>query len=320
MKSKRDARTKSDGLKSKKGTKRHASRKNSPPLIPVPEKLSGLLELVNLLPVRFDHPYKHSIVYESPKNDPGELYRMLAWVLDKLPIELQAFVLRDGIGEIDDEYGPIQSQPYIEIERNFAVLQMKEPELKTIVQDTWTRIRRALECESQSASNLDLFYTEEVNIAGRRYAVWASSELASRARDRLLFLLAAEETLRALDKSDAWMRLLRMNDSPLRIGAQARLYIAQIGDQKGKIAIHPPVLYERLEGVDAARIRECLICSHIFWAGRIDKFCCSDKCLAAQRSRKYRDKYKTQYARQRSDHRQKKTQITKLRKGSKASR
>ncbi len=303
-KSKRDARRKSDGLKPKQGTKRHAGRKQSKPLVPEPTELTDLLTLVNLLPHNFDHPYKHDIVYWNPDSSSSELYRKLLWLLDGLPIELQAYVFRDGQGEVS-EFGPIQSGEWIELERNFAVLHVAKPELEAIVQDTKNRILRAMELESRSpVTHLDAFHSETVKIAGGEYFVWSSSELISRARNRLLFLFAARETLSALPKPDAWLRVLRLNDSPLSVGAHARIYIAQSGEDKGKLVVHSPVLYKRLEGIEAARIRECPICARIFWAGRKDKFCCSDKCLAAQRSREYRKAYKEKCDLQRSNQRQ----------------
>lgn len=36
--------------------------------------------------------------------------------------------------------------------------------------------------------------------------------------------------------------------------------------------------YENGEKLDVRRIRECAICGQIFWAGRIEKFCCSERC------------------------------------------
>ncbi len=306
LKSKRDAQTKSDGLKPKKGTKRRAKRKSSPPLVPVPGKLTDLLVLANLLPHNFDHPYKRDIVYWDAEAGDHEMYRKLLWLLDGLPIELQAFVFRDGQGEVSESV-EVHSPEWIELERNFDVLHVAKTEVETVVQDTKKRIHRAMELESQPAA----FHGETIRIAGGEYFVWSASELISRARNRLLFLFAARETLSALSKPDAWSRVLRMNESPLSVGAHARLYIAQSGEDKGKLAVHPPVLYERLDGVEAARIRECLICSKIFWAGRKDKLCCLDECLTAQRSRKYRKKYKTQYARQRSNKRQLKAMAAK---------
>jgi hypothetical protein len=47
-----------------------------------------------------------------------------------------------------------------------------------------------------------------------------------------------------------------------------------------------------LEGVDVYRIRKCEICKKVFWAGRLDKKCCSKKCnnvFNVRRSRERRE-------------------------------
>lgn len=47
-----------------------------------------------------------------------------------------------------------------------------------------------------------------------------------------------------------------------------------------------------IKGIDVRRIRECEICQRIFWAGRIDKTCCSDACANVYHVRGWRDNYK----------------------------
>ena len=43
--------------------------------------------------------------------------------------------------------------------------------------------------------------------------------------------------------------------------------------------------YESILGQDVRRVRQCLYCSNIFWAGRLDKFCCSVSCNRAENLR-----------------------------------
>lgn len=47
-----------------------------------------------------------------------------------------------------------------------------------------------------------------------------------------------------------------------------------------------------VEGVDVTRIRECEVCTKIFWAGRKDSYCCSSSCADIRRKRLYRQRGK----------------------------
>lgn len=51
-----------------------------------------------------------------------------------------------------------------------------------------------------------------------------------------------------------------------------------------------------IDGVDVTRIRECKICSRIFWAGRKDSLCCSPSCADKRRKRQHRARYKERLA------------------------
>lgn len=46
-----------------------------------------------------------------------------------------------------------------------------------------------------------------------------------------------------------------------------------------------------MEPGEVARIRECLECEQIFWAGRSDQTCCSPRCNHVRHSRRTREKY-----------------------------
>lgn len=329
MKSKRDARAKSDTLNPKTGAKRHTNRKHSPPLVPEPEKLTDLLRLVNLFPVPFDNPYQYDIAYWQPgemtrdveaalrtgkdiqteqrRNPWDDLYLVLSNVLYEMPLEIQAFVLRDDhceVGEWDGVTTWKSIPPHIQLACNFDVLSRDIEELAAIVHAAHTRISRTLELEDQAKR-------ETLRIGGKQYVFLASEKLLSRARHRLLSLLAAREVLKSLTKPDAWARVLDINESKFSGGALAGISIVHEKDKKGentsRVAVAPPVLYGRLEGVDSTRIRECPICHKIFWAGRKDQSGCSDNCRAAQRSRTYRKNYKRKYAHQRANQRQAKT-------------
>jgi len=47
-------------------------------------------------------------------------------------------------------------------------------------------------------------------------------------------------------------------------------------------------LMDILAGLDCRRIRRCLICGKLFWAGRITKVCCTEEWSRVQRAREWR--------------------------------
>lgn len=78
--------------------------------------------------------------------------------------------------------------------------------------------------------------------------------------------------------------------------------------QGGRIHIVHSPLIRALDGVEAARIRQCPICSRIFWAGRIDQLCCTRRCASDLRTRRWRSDYPKKYTHRRA----KKRQVQKL--------
>jgi hypothetical protein len=142
-----------------------------------------------------------------------------------------------------------------------------------------------------SLTTADFFGT--IAVGETRFSAVPLAELLERARQRMFFVLAVQETLSCLTHPEAWMQLLHHRRfSRLSDTTQGKLYIAQQGENKGHLAFRPPVLYASLIGIEATRIRECQICYDIFWAGRKDMWCCSKKCAHVLRQRKYREKYR----------------------------
>jgi hypothetical protein len=70
-------------------------------------------------------------------------------------------------------------------------------------------------------------------------------------------------------------------------------------DGDGKILIQTGPLLELVKGVEARRIRQCSECKRIFWAGRMDKFACTKKCVQRRRVRLWRERYPETYKLQR---------------------
>jgi hypothetical protein len=75
--------------------------------------------------------------------------------------------------------------------------------------------------------------------------------------------------------------------------------IALALDGEGKLKVERWPLLDALVGVEADRIRRCSECPRIFWAGRIDKHACSEKCVNRRNVRLWREHYSERYKIQR---------------------
>lgn len=87
----------------------------------------------------------------------------------------------------------------------------------------------------------------------------------------------------------------RTSQQSLRQIAQGRtsslLTMRQINlNREGLIEVGSDDLSMALDGVEAARIRECEVCWRIFWAGRITQGACSAKCAKTLNVRRWRAK------------------------------
>ena len=72
-------------------------------------------------------------------------------------------------------------------------------------------------------------------------------------------------------------------------------------DKQGTIQVEMDSFSNAINQTDAARIRECLNCRYIFWAGKRNQNCCSDRCANNNRVRKWREKYPDKYKLQRNE-------------------
>jgi predicted nucleic acid-binding Zn ribbon protein len=70
------------------------------------------------------------------------------------------------------------------------------------------------------------------------------------------------------------------------LGAGTRTEI----DELGKVRFKKDWFGEAIEGVEAERVRECPICGVVFWAGRIDQWCCNSRCASMLRKKKKRER------------------------------
>jgi hypothetical protein len=94
--------------------------------------------------------------------------------------------------------------------------------------------------------------------------------------------LREKPVLRALEKAlrDGWNRAVlgHWNIDLLDGWHSSWNSNPPIGDWVAYQLGEKDVVIEALQGVDARRVRKCLICGKIFWAGRLDKTTCSPAC------------------------------------------
>ena len=299
-------------------------RKASRPIKPVPEQLQPILDLVNQLPIHFRHPYwardkkegmfsaismemkaileyregalseygemilRTGIKAEFPvlaTHTPRSLWYCLQNVLRDLPTVLQAFVLNDREGMMEGETNRVfVSMPEaIQVSQNLNLSIRTESELKTIIRSATDRTSNFLLSQSPMG---------EVPIGGTNAAY-----LLERARQRLIYVMAAQELLSCLTHPDAWNKVLFGRRVHLLSSLlQPRISILQTDAGEGRskrkaqtLMCRLPEIYLALEGIEADRIRECKVCYKIFWAGRKDVSCCSARCGKINNTRKWRE-------------------------------
>ncbi len=87
---------------------------------------------------------------------------------------------------------------------------------------------------------------------------------------------------------------LQNENSPMPFLSFARIEIDENGILKTKL----DEFSDAVNGVDIRRIRECEVCHRIYWAGRVEKFCCSKKCNLILNTWLNRNIYKSEQQRE----------------------
>jgi hypothetical protein len=103
---------------------------------------------------------------------------------------------------------------------------------------------------------------------------------------RISRLMAITQTVRAIVR----MKKTRGANVPLASPTEVTRL-----DERGCIEFRDGELKQALDGVEAARIRECPVCMRVFWAKRKDKQACSERCVNARRVREWRKNYRAKY-------------------------
>ena len=130
-------------------------------------------------------------------------------------------------------------------------------------------------------------YMEGVDL-GEEYPVKAVQRCKA-----LGVIRAVLRTIARMDKTNMATRNVPISshlDNPVTLRA----------DTEGKCHLEHHPLLRALEGIELFRIRECPICGQIYWAGRMDKPCCTRKCAGIRRTRRWREGYVEKYKHQRA--------------------
>ncbi len=297
-------------------------------LRPVPMSIKPLLRLANSLPVQFRYPHwarRETKVEDLLSNSPNERYRLYEldlfrssrlagessdqWrlscqlflrAIECLPLELRAFILEDRDGEVvevNGHSGPLRDLVPPPSDYNFELLDKSVGELEEIIQKATRRYEIAFDLEAEWALDDKRFFLvvnrlgegRSTKLGDRSYCHTYSHVLLRRAHQRLIYAVAAQETLICLTREDAQEQLQRRVISSLYEG-QSTLHIIQEGEDKGKLkqfesALERPFVGIEVFDYDGAaktgrkpnRIRVCPICYRIFWAGRLDTEHCGEK-------------------------------------------
>lgn len=320
-------------------------------LRPKPPVLKPLLRLSNLLPLYCHYPrwQRHmkppdGSTWEATEFhflrsewSPGDTVeqRHFEWsrflvAIDELPLELRSFILEDRLGEALEIDGNLL--PYLDHRvpnyENFDVLTKPTSELLKVVEASQQRyeVTCALERLYAAPRPALILPRQEQSFAvgSRTYFYQPSEQLLRRARQRLLFILAVQETLYCLTrlssgKDPSVVTKERLDDAERHL--QLRL-MSSLHDATGTLVIvrdekkrkgdeyvlkeYSSPVYGLLTeyNVKVNRIRECPVCYRLFWAGRLDAGQCGEsKCksvLSTRRSREDKDNYNSARARKRA--------------------
>lgn len=281
-------------------------RTRTPALITPPAKIDALIRLVNLLPkyLRQEstdpkpppalvHGKTHVLEFWDYKTDEDILHRVWYFYVlsDALPLELQAFILHDDDGRYiqhSTSLVPLFDSEHLQPYTNINLIVASELNLESIIKAAKERITVETDEAEARAKVEPVFHDRfDYEVGESKFISSGLLNLVNRARQRLLFVLAAEEVLNALSGPDTQERLNRARYVDQSGATRGHLYV-----KDGEVKLSPPVLFSFVVGIDAARVRKCKVCENYFWAGRKDKQLCSVKCDATNRKRNERDRYR----------------------------
>lgn len=167
------------------------------------------------------------------------------------------------------------------------------------IEETAAKLRAEMEADANISSDALAFnddYLELIRAAEKEYTYIRESRLRLLKLIRRSALLTKDDS-ELLDRRDIRgslegvpaRALLRTLDP---VYAESTIEI----DENGIAQVYAGDFGVAIDGVDVTRIRECKICSKIFWAGRKDSWCCSTGCADKRRKRQHRARYKERLA------------------------
>jgi len=99
----------------------------------------------------------------------------------------------------------------------------------------------------------------EYKIGEQRYLETGLRDLANRLRQRLFFILAADEILNKLASNERHL--------DLRFGEGSGALYGHLYVKDDEVRSLPPLLLTFVVGIQASRVRRCITCDKYFWAG-----------------------------------------------------
>jgi hypothetical protein len=276
-----------------------------------PESFDLLLTLANLLPKVFSKSgLSDASLTKEERGRIGFLFeRVRDWtdrgteaapnsafylmrLLDAFPLELQAFVLTDSEGEyielLDGSVAPCFDPSHFQPEINMDLLKKSNRHIQALLREARQRFeyetKRTIQLIEQSKSGLaEVWDLRDYQLGEKKFREIGLERLVERARERLMFVFAADELLAALTSNDVQENL------------NAAFYAKRTGSLSGKlfvkddaVRLYPPFLFRLVLEIEVSRIRRCRACDKFFWAGRKNQQVCSVGCGATYRKRNQR--------------------------------
>lgn len=312
-------------LNRKASKKRHAKKQHSPALVPLPDRLARLLEFANLIPVYLRHPYwargrpeerkdskfasyeedilhwrwggesyfskvaqqiEQDVPEEARINTPRLFWIYMQAALEEFPLALKVFVLHDQQGEERESNGqliPIGVHPDLQARLNLFLIRKRPEEL--------------LELELKAVHRIEAKIKEEEvsRLIARFPDLDSPIQLLARVRERLILAFGVQDLFSCLIHPEESSKLFYGSIYYHSSASISHFYVSKAG----RIGFTPLPLARILEGIEAARLRECPVCFKYFWAGRKDMCGCSYQCSHTLRQRKFRERYQQSYKQQR---------------------
>jgi hypothetical protein len=213
--------------------------------------LELVLRVANGIPLKYRDITRDQVM--------GASWAYLRWVIEAFNLDLQAFCLQEGYENEGETY--------------FTLIEDAQ-----IVFNLW--LLREDEAKVNQSIETSLAQIEAQNNADPIFATWR----IDRVRQRILQALAVRQLVHCMAHAEN-KEVVRRTD----LYDQSSWSHADFKIINGKVKFTPPVLMSLLNGVEVERVRECPVCSHYFWAGRINMRCCSTPHANVLRMREYRN-------------------------------